>query len=417
MKKKAEKKYLVRYIFIITAILLLALLGSFLFINSRESMVFAATKTDEAIINEELVKEQPILYINDKEYDGIIELKRGENLEIVFKYYDEIYLPNLYVDNDKFNYEIKDNIFMLKKDSYVVDSLILNAKINIKDKEVFKNIEIKPIFEDNISNCLQINEENEKLEVIFNDKNIISMYTSITMQDKGVTYKTIYNGDDLSDIIEISAHGKYGIIKEIDFYIDDLELTKTYCGIVCYENQNIIRDIDVDGESLGLNTLLDQTVFNINHSSFLGFFGGIAGKNADTIYNCNTSFEVASMVGTGGIVGVNDGEVYDCESNITIKNAFLNTIATIGGIVATSQVDSHVYNCATGLCVMFPSSDGTLQQSPKVGGIVGYNLAQSSYVYNNSNTCLNCRRVYNNCSYDLTIIQKANIDTIIGLQG
>ena len=105
-------------------------------------------------------------------------------------------------------------------------------------------------------------------------------------------------------------------------------------------------------------------------------FGGIAGGNKGTIYNCSvkgTGGITASSSYAGGIVGYNEGTIHHCVADVPVST--INAALGAGGVAGYSS--GTVQNC---LSLYAPASDDTQY----LGAIVGRNsgtVSDNHYTY------------------------------------
>jgi hypothetical protein len=129
---------------------------------------------------------------------------------------------------------------------------------------------------------------------------------------------------------------------------------------------------------------LSMTDVSITGKSYAG---ALAGQNAGTIQNCNSTGSVTtsapSLFGAGGLVGFNKGTMTHCRSTATVEG-----VESVGGLVGSSS--GTISDCAsTGFASgsysvgsLVGSNSGTLSTShsdgpargySEAGGLVGYN--------------------------------------------
>lgn len=180
-------------------------------------LLLVQTGNTASAINKSKVSQPKVDYIINGEIAcGDVALERGTYISIVINYAGEKYIPELFTETDNFAYQIIGNELSILPDSRIGGELLLYAII-IKDgiEIILDPIAIVPVWESNFGEKI-VNESNvDGYSITFADDNIISVKTSISMQDGGKTAKVLSNGDGIEDVINISKHGFAGLT--IDF--------------------------------------------------------------------------------------------------------------------------------------------------------------------------------------------------------
>lgn len=155
--------------------------------------------------------------INGETVTGNVTVERGTYISVVVKYDGEKYIPELFTATDSFAYQIIGNELSILPDSRIGGEMLLHAVI-IKDgiEIILDPIAIVPVWESNFGEKI-INESNvDGYSITFVDENIISVKTSISMQNGGKTAKVLSKGDGIEDVINISKHGYAGLTLDFE---------------------------------------------------------------------------------------------------------------------------------------------------------------------------------------------------------
>ena len=131
-------------------------------------------------------------------------------------------------------------------------------------------------------------------------------------------------------------------------------------GIVGYNYGSTITECFVSG------------VLSGGADGYSNNYGGIAGVNNGTIYNCVNSASVTCLLAAGGIAGVNNGTIYNCYNTGEIRSTSTTSgsgYSDTGGIVAFNQAYSTIANCY---------NLGALYAYNGAGGIASWNASDAT---------------------------------------
>ncbi len=354
-------------------------------------------------------KKEPIAetkyIINGETADGEIYVERGTFITIAVIYDGERFIPELFTDTDSFAYEIIDNEFGISSDSRIGGELLLYAFI-IKDgiEITLEPITVVPVWESNFGEKIIKNSDANSFSITFADDNILSVKTSISMQNSGKTAKLLTNGDSIDDVINVAKHGYAGLTFEFDEITvntvdnlgnvssqtvtngsDNMQIS-AYTSSSLSGNGSILFPYKIySSEDLDLIPSYDDAYVYFKQMNSIDIYGGTIFQNSDFygIYNGNSKYIYASANGGNSSIfcSYNYGTIRDftlsVTNSITLSGTYTGLVSvknygTIRSVTVTttsySYPTSNFYDYISGNYA--PIRTGT---SLNFGGIAGAN--------------------------------------------
>lgn len=316
--------------------------------------------------------------INGETVTGNVTVERGTYISIVINYDDEKYIPELFTETDSFAYQIIGNELSILPDSRIGGELLLYAII-IKDgiEIILDPIAIVPVWESNFGEKIVSEANGDGYQITFADDNIISVKTSISMQDGGKTAKVLSNGDGIEDVINISKHGYAGLtldfeeitvntvdnannvsVQTVTNGLDNLQVS-AYATRGLSGSGNFIFPYKIYSASdIGLIPSYDGSSIYFKQMNNITIDGGTAWQDSDFQGHYNGKTNTIYVYGINGDSSVLCRYNYGLIRNLTLDIREITTLSgTYTGIVAVKNYGT-IYNVkVTTYNYQYPSSD------------------------------------------------------------